>query len=122
MSSVASLDTGAGIGIKVDVEPVRLSHNEIESTRFAVAWLRVAVQSGGSRTCGHELGACRRHGRGVARMVRRAQRLAPLTYAEPIDLLRCKLAFFGASHFDPRSDRWVRISLCQGAIPGEFGG
>ena len=33
----------------------------------------------------------------------------------PIDLLRCKLAFFGATRFDPRSDRWVRISLCQGA-------
>jgi len=32
----------------------------------------------------------------------------------PIDLLRCKLAFFGASHFDPRSDRWVRISLFKG--------
>ncbi|MDH5453240.1 MAG: hypothetical protein OEX14_07790, partial [Paracoccaceae bacterium] len=31
----------------------------------------------------------------------------------PIDLLRCKLAFFGASHFDPRSDRWVRICLFQ---------
>jgi hypothetical protein len=33
----------------------------------------------------------------------------------PIDLLRCKLAFFGASHFDPRSDRWVRIALFQDA-------
>lgn len=31
----------------------------------------------------------------------------------PIDLLRCKLAFFGATRFDPRSDRWVRISLFQ---------
>ncbi|GAB4259134.1 MAG: hypothetical protein Kow0013_01610 [Pararhodobacter sp.] len=29
----------------------------------------------------------------------------------PIDLMRRKLAFFGASHFDPRSDKWVRISL-----------
>jgi len=33
----------------------------------------------------------------------------------PIDLLRCKLAFFGATRFDPRSDRWVRISLFPGA-------
>lgn len=32
----------------------------------------------------------------------------------PIDLLRCKLAFFGATKFDPRSDLWVRISLFQG--------
>lgn len=40
----------------------------------------------------------------------------------PIDLLRCKLAFFGASRFDPRSDRWVRINLFQGApYPDEIG-
>ncbi len=38
---------------------------------------------------------------------------ANLTSAEmlPIDLLRCKLAFFGATKFDPRSDRWVRINM-----------
>ena len=29
----------------------------------------------------------------------------------PIDLLRCKLSFFGATRFDPRSDRWLRITL-----------
>lgn len=29
----------------------------------------------------------------------------------PIDILRCKLAFFGAQRFDPKSDRWLRISL-----------
>ena len=33
----------------------------------------------------------------------------------PIDLLRCKLSFFGATRFDPRSDRWVRITLFQNA-------
>jgi len=33
----------------------------------------------------------------------------------PIDLLRSKLSFFGATHFDPRSDRWVRISMFRGA-------
>ncbi|UOF93788.1 MAG: hypothetical protein IR526_04095 [Bordetella sp.] len=33
----------------------------------------------------------------------------------PIHLLRCKLAAFGATKFDPRSDRWVRITLFQGA-------
>ena len=39
----------------------------------------------------------------------------------PIDLMRCKLAFFGASRFDPRSDKWVRISLFQGAAyPTDF--
>ncbi|MBI1383428.1 MAG: hypothetical protein GC150_00755 [Rhizobiales bacterium] len=34
---------------------------------------------------------------------------------EAIDLLRCKLAFFGAAKFDPKSDRWTRITLFQGA-------
>lgn len=29
----------------------------------------------------------------------------------PIDMLRYKLATFGATHFDPRSDRWVRICM-----------
>jgi hypothetical protein len=39
----------------------------------------------------------------------------------PIDLLRCKLSFFGAKHFDPRSNRWVRISMYQGApLPDEL--
>lgn len=30
-------------------------------------------------------------------------------------LLRCKLAFFGAGKFDPKSSRWVRITLFQSA-------
>ena len=39
----------------------------------------------------------------------------------PIDLLRCKLSFFGATKFDPRSDRWVRINMFQGApLPDEM--
>ena len=39
----------------------------------------------------------------------------------PIDLLRCKLSFFGASKFDPKSDRWTRITLYQGApLPDEL--
>ena len=39
----------------------------------------------------------------------------------PIDLLRCKLSFFGASKFDPRSDRWLRITMYQGApFPDEL--
>ena len=33
----------------------------------------------------------------------------------PLDLLRCKLSFFGATNFDPRSDRWVRICMYQNA-------
>ncbi|WP_420856620.1 hypothetical protein [Vibrio pelagius] len=33
----------------------------------------------------------------------------------PMHLLRCKLAIFGATKFDPRSDRWVRVTFFQGA-------
>lgn len=58
--------------------------------------------------------------------VKRVQTMARLPYGEiranligsefrPIDLLRCKLSFFGASKFDPRSQRWVCITLFQGA-------
>ena len=57
---------------------------------------------------------------------RRVQNLVSHPYAEirdnliaadmlPIDLLRCKLSFFGATKFDPRSDRWVRICMYQDA-------
>ena len=59
-------------------------------------------------------------------IVRRVQTTARYPYGEirdnlvdgdcrPIDLLRCKLSFFGASKFDPKSDRWTRITLYQGA-------
>lgn len=59
-------------------------------------------------------------------IVRRTQTVFALPYAEirdnticaemqPIDLLRCKLSFFGALKFDPRSDRWLRITMYQGA-------
>ncbi len=58
--------------------------------------------------------------------VRRVQQSAGHPYSEvadnliaaemlPIDLLRCKLSFFGAVKFDPRSDRWVRITMYQHA-------
>ena len=67
-------------------------------------------------------------------IIRRVQIVASLPYAEiqdntiaadmqPIDLLRCKLSFFGASKFDPRSDRWLRITMYQGApFPDELAG
>ena len=65
--------------------------------------------------------------------VRRVQIAARFPYAEirdnlisadmvPIDLLRCKLSFFGATRFDPRSDRWVRITMYKDApFPDELG-
>ncbi len=64
--------------------------------------------------------------------VRRAQVAARFPYAEirdntiasdmlPIDLLRAKLSYFGAGHFDPRSDRWVRVNMFQNApFPNEL--
>lgn len=66
-------------------------------------------------------------------IVRRIQTLANYRYAEiqenllsstllPIDMLRFKLAFFGATKFDPKSDKWTRITLYQGApLPDEIG-
>jgi hypothetical protein len=58
--------------------------------------------------------------------VRRAQLARRHAYAEirdntldadllPLDLLRAKLAFMGATRFDPSSDRWVRVTFYQGA-------
>ena len=39
----------------------------------------------------------------------------------PLDLLRCKLSFFGATRFDPKSDRWLRINMYQYApFPNEL--
>ena len=41
--------------------------------------------------------------------------------AIPIDMLRLKLSFFGALKFDPRSDKWLRICMFQGApLPDEL--
>ncbi len=36
-------------------------------------------------------------------------------------MLRLKLSFFGANKFDPRSDKWLRINMFQGAaLPKEL--
>jgi hypothetical protein len=65
-------------------------------------------------------------------LVRRVQMTEHFPYGEihdsliasnvrPIDLLRFKLAFFGASKFDPKSDLWTRITMFQGApMPDEL--
>lgn len=63
---------------------------------------------------------------GQKECVRRIQTMAATAYGEiranlwhrsmkPMHLLRTKLSFFGASRFDPKSDRWVRVTLFQGA-------
>jgi len=66
-------------------------------------------------------------------ILRRVQIVARYPYGEindntiaaemrPIDMLRAKLSFFGAGHFDPRSDRWVRINMFRNApFPDEPG-
>ena len=65
-------------------------------------------------------------------IISRVQTLKDYPYAEiqdnlignefrPISLLRCKLAMFGATKFDPRSDLWIRITLFQGSpLAGEI--
>ena len=65
-------------------------------------------------------------------VVRRAFIIEKFPYAEiqdntigsklmPIDMLRLKLSFFGAVKFDPKSDKWLRISMFQGApLPTEL--
>ena len=65
-------------------------------------------------------------------IVRRVQMASKYPYMEirdnlisaemmPTDLLRLKLSFFGATCFDPRSDRWVRITMFQHApFPDEL--
>ena len=64
-------------------------------------------------------------------IIRRVQNTNQYPYSEiydnlvsadcrPIDLLRCKLSFFGASKFDPKSDKWTRITLFQGAPTAEL--
>ncbi len=41
----------------------------------------------------------------------------------PMDMLRCKLSFFGAIDFDPRSVRWIRINMYKNApFPNELSG
>ena len=62
----------------------------------------------------------------VRHVVRRAFIVEKFPYSEiqdntiaaslvPIDMLRLKLSFFGAVKFDPRSDKWLRINMYQGA-------
>ncbi len=65
-------------------------------------------------------------------VIRRIQTTSHFCYAEirdnlvgatllPLNLLRFKLSFFGASKFDPKSDLWTRINMYQGApLPNQL--
>lgn len=67
-------------------------------------------------------------------MIRRVQTSKDHAYSEirdnligvecmPLDILRCKLSFFGASKCDPKSSLWTRINMYQGApLSGDIGG
>ena len=59
-------------------------------------------------------------------IIKRIQSLEDYPYSEvednvldkktmPIDMLRFKLSFFGANRYDPKSDRWLRVSFFSGA-------
>jgi len=59
-------------------------------------------------------------------IIRRIQSLEKYPFAEvqdnilsketiPINMLRFKLSFFGANRYDPKSDRWLRVSFFSGA-------
>ena len=59
-------------------------------------------------------------------IIKRIQSLENYPYSEvkdnildkktmPIDMLRFKLSFFGANRYDPKSDRWLRVSFFSGA-------
>ena len=72
------------------------------------------------------------HNSKLRHVVRRAFIVEKFPYSEiqdntigksimPIDMLRLKLSFFGALKFDPRSDKWLRICMFQGApLPSEL--
>ncbi len=72
------------------------------------------------------------HNSELRHVVRRAFIIDKFPYSEiqdntiskdivPIDMLRLKLSFFGALKFDPRSDKWLRICMFQGApLPNEL--
>lgn len=103
-------------------EPIEPYEQALAAGRDAAALHEDLVAWDGENTLAAFLLRCPQH-RHVAR---RVQMAAKFPYAEirdntisadllPIDLLRCKLAFFGATHFDPRSDRWVRINMFRDA-------
>jgi len=107
-------EPGADREMPLDIaRQVRRCHDRVQAVRAA----------GGGRTAVVEFLL---ENPDLKAIIRRVQSMAQTRYGEiranlldhdmlPMHLLRCKLSFFGASKFDPRSDRWVRITLFQGA-------
>ncbi len=99
-------------------EPIEQYEQPLSPARDAMFMLQSFVHYDASTTVAQLLLQHPEH----RHTVRRIQTLKSLPYGEiqdntisaellPIDMLRCKLSFFGAIHFDPRSDRWVRIRM-----------
>ena len=100
-------------------QPLQPGRDAVHMRNDLIGWRE---RHGGSATLAGFLSSRPQH----RHIARRLQILATSPYGEirdntigaelvPIDLLRSKLSFFGATRFDPRSDRWVRISLFPGA-------
>ena len=110
-------------------EPLEPYEQPLSPGRDAVHMRRDLVAFDGDASLGEFLLRHPEH----RHMARRLQKVSRLAYGEirdntiaaemlPIDLLRCKLSFFGATRFDPRSDRWLRITMYKGApFPDELG-
>jgi len=99
-------------------EPIEPYEQPLSPARDAMLMLQAFAQHDPSTTVAEVLLQHPEH----RHTVRRIQTLTHLPYGEirdntigadllPINMLRCKLSFFGAIHFDPRSDRWVRIRM-----------
>ncbi|WP_298675425.1 hypothetical protein [uncultured Lentibacter sp.] len=102
-------------------EPLEPFEQPLAPGRDAAA-LYLALQDAPEPTVAAFLAAHPEH----RHILRRVQMAPSHPYAEiqdntisaemkPVDMLRAKLSFFGATHFDPRSDRWVRINMFRGA-------
>jgi hypothetical protein len=103
-------------------EPIEDYEQPLAPGRDVAALYKQLIDLPAEATVAEFLYSCGEH----RNAIRRVQLLRCYPYAEvrdntidaqmqPIDLLRCKLSFFGATRFDPRSDRWVRITMFKGA-------
>ncbi|WP_170384087.1 hypothetical protein [Ruegeria atlantica] len=103
-------------------EPIAEYEQPLAPARDAIAAYTLMGEWDESQTVAEFLLLCPEH----RHTLRRVQMSRNAPYGEirdntigsavlPIDMLRAKLSFFGATHFDPRSDRWVRICMYSGA-------
>jgi len=104
------------------LEPGSEKELPLDIARGALALERALRESDGATSVAEFLAAHPEH----RHVVGRVQATRAFPYGEirgnligaqcrPIDLLRCKLSFFGATKFDPKSDLWTRVVMFQGA-------